>query len=96
MSYSIYKEKVKNKEDELSFKDKQKMWDDVVTNDIFVVCKTPMAKYITKRTLVGYRNVKVNTRYFEDLINQLKTNAKVQNIYFKNETRKKLLESKGR
>lgn len=76
MSYSIYKEKVKNKEDELSFKDKQKMWDDVVTNDIFVVCKTPMAKYITKRTLVGYRNVKVNTRYFEDLINQLKQTQK--------------------
>ena len=30
-----------------------------------------MAKSITKRTLVGFRNVKVNTRYFEDLVNQI-------------------------
>ena len=37
-----------------------------------VICKTPMAKRITKRTLVGYRPIKVNTRYFEDLINQIK------------------------
>lgn len=31
-----------------------------------------MAKSITKRTLIGFRKTKVNTRYFEDLINQIK------------------------
>lgn len=31
-----------------------------------------MAKKITQRTLVGFRKAKVNTRYFEDLINQIK------------------------
>lgn len=31
-----------------------------------------MAKSITKRTLAGFRKAKVNTRYFEDLINQIK------------------------
>jgi hypothetical protein len=31
-----------------------------------------MAKSITKRTLIGFRRAKVNTRYFEDLINQIK------------------------
>ena len=31
-----------------------------------------MAKIINKRTLVGFRKAKVNTRYFEDLINQIK------------------------
>ena len=31
-----------------------------------------MAKSITKRTLIGFRKAKVNTRYFEDLINQIK------------------------
>jgi hypothetical protein len=30
-----------------------------------------MAKSITKRTLAGFRKAKVNTRYFEDLINQI-------------------------
>jgi hypothetical protein len=30
-----------------------------------------MAKSITKRTLSGFREAKVNTRYFEDLVNQI-------------------------
>jgi hypothetical protein len=30
-----------------------------------------MAKSITKRTLAGFREAKVNTRYFEDLVNQI-------------------------
>ncbi len=50
----------------------QAIWDQVVANNIFVICKTPMAKSITKRTLVGFRKAKVNTRYFENLINQIK------------------------
>ena len=55
-----------------SIEDEQRIWDKVVTENIFVICKTPMAKSITKRTLIGFRNAKVNTRYFEDLINQIK------------------------
>lgn len=50
-----------------------RIWDKVVAENIFVICKTPMAKAITRRTLVGFRSeAKVNTRYFEDLINQIK------------------------
>ena len=33
--------------------------------NIFVICKTPMAKSITKRTLIGFRKAKINTRYFD-------------------------------
>ena len=47
-------------------------WDKVVAENIFVVCKTPMAKSITRRTLLGFRPGRVNARYFEDLINQIK------------------------
>ena len=50
----------------------QAIWDKAVAESIFVICKTPMAKSITQRTLVGFRKAKVNTRYFEDLINQIK------------------------
>ena len=39
-----------------------------------------MAKQITKRTLVGYRDARVNTRYFEDLINQLKDKRKCESF----------------
>ena len=48
------------------------LWDLTLKENIFVVCKTPMAKSITKRTLAGFRNAKVNARYFDNLINQIK------------------------
>ena len=47
------------------------LWDKTLAENIFVICKTPMAKSITKRTLAGFRKAKVNTRHFEDLVNQI-------------------------
>ncbi|MBR7063891.1 MAG: Eco57I restriction-modification methylase domain-containing protein, partial [Treponema sp.] len=40
--------------------------------NIFVVCKTPMAVSITRRTLMGYRNKPVNAHSFNDLIEHIK------------------------
>ena len=73
MAYSIYRARIKNSLFSVSnIEDEQHIWDKVVAENIFVICKTPMAKSITKRTLIGFRKAKVNTRYFEDLINQIK------------------------
>lgn len=73
MAYSIYRARVKNSLfSASSIEDEQRIWDKVVAENIFVICKTPMAKSITKRTLIGFRKAKINTRYFEDLINQIK------------------------
>ena len=73
MAYSIYRARVKNSLFSVSsIEDEQRIWDKVVAENIFVICKTPMAKSITKRTLIGFRKAKINTRYFEDLINQIK------------------------
>lgn len=73
MAYSVYRARVK---DEIrspeTIEEEWAIWAKTVRENIFVVCKTPMAKNITKRTLVGFRDIKVNTRYFEDLINQIK------------------------
>jgi hypothetical protein len=75
MAYGIYKNILKGKypkEDSIPSIDTHlKIWDKVVSENIFVLCKTPMAKSITKRTLIGFREAKVNTRYFEDLVNQI-------------------------
>ncbi|HQM85699.1 MAG TPA: Eco57I restriction-modification methylase domain-containing protein, partial [bacterium] len=74
MTYGIYKNIIAESslgEEPLAIEDQLKIWDKVVAENIFVICKTPMAKSITKRTLVGFRNAKVNTRYFEDLVNQI-------------------------
>lgn len=47
------------------------IWNNVLKDNLFVICKTEMAKSITKRTLRGFRQAKVNARYFEDLINKI-------------------------
>ncbi len=54
-----------------------RIWDYVLENNIFVICKTEMAKSITKRTLRGFRDARVNARYFEDLINKITNQPKL-------------------
>tara|TARA_B100000780_G_C21125183_1_gene456300 strand:+ start:4239 stop:6032 length:1794 start_codon:yes stop_codon:yes gene_type:complete len=76
MAYGVYRNAIKiaypDKEyNELTVAEQHKIWDKVVANNVYVLCKTPMAKSITKRTLVGFRDVAVNTRYFEDLVHQI-------------------------
>ena len=48
------------------------IWDKAVADSIFVICKTPMAKAITRRTLMGFRRGTVNMWAPEDLINKIK------------------------
>jgi len=70
-AYSIYRQKVKekyNKESQyLSLEEQQKVWNEVVKNNIFAITKTPMAKKITRRTLVGFQDVKTNIKV-KDLV----------------------------
>ncbi|MBR2336656.1 MAG: Eco57I restriction-modification methylase domain-containing protein [Clostridia bacterium] len=71
--YSIFRHKM----DSLSKYDYEHrpiddIWREVVEENLFVICKTPMAKAITKRTLLGYKRGKINAHAFDDLINQLK------------------------
>lgn len=48
------------------------IWDDVIQKNVYIICKTPMAKSITQRTLCGYRNVKINAHAFENLVTMIK------------------------
>lgn len=50
-------------------------WDKVVAENIFVVCKTPMAKSITRRTLLGFRPGRLNIHCFDDLLMQVTRKA---------------------
>lgn len=83
VAYSIYRSRLAKEETlyngEITDAQKLNLWDLTIRDNIFVICKTQMAKSITKRTLVGFRNAKVNTRYFDDLINQI-TNKSQQFI----------------
>ena len=71
--YSIYRKRCSMLNPNELTKEKQlELWDKTVKENIYVICKTPMARSITKRTLVGYRKVKINAHAFDDLIMQLK------------------------
>ena len=83
ITYTIWKKRCTeagidcSKLSELSDKDDQLLkvrdiWDDVVQKNIYIICKTPMAKSITQRTLCGYRDVKINAHAFENLITMIK------------------------
>lgn len=49
----------------------QELWNQTVENNVYVVCRTPMAKTITNRTLIGYRNVNTNVITIENIIEDL-------------------------
>ena len=72
-AYSVYRTRSKF---ELGPKPTREMeidlWKKVLAENIFLICKTPMAKRIAQRTLAGFTGTKVNAHYFEDLANQLK------------------------
>lgn len=74
MAYSVYREKLEHKH--LDFEGKKKLWFDVIKNNIFVVCNTPMAMAITKRALVGFSGEKVNAVYYDDFIGTMENNPK--------------------
>lgn len=72
VTYSTFMAKCsKLKKEELTLEKQRKLWEETVYNNIFVICKTPMAKAITKRTLIGYNDTKINAHYFDDLINTI-------------------------
>ena len=88
VAYSIYRARLEaegvteetdkdiSEEDRAKHLDKlREFWDATVAENVFVICKTPMAKTITRRTLLGYRAGSVNAHCFDDLINTLKFKA---------------------
>ena len=73
VAYSFYKQRMEGmSDDDWEPEDCQLFWDEVIQNNVFVVCKTPMAKSITRRTLCGYSDAFYNAHYFDDLVNMLK------------------------
>lgn len=77
VAYSIYRAKTANSLFACdTVEEQQRIWDEVIKENIFVICKTKMAKSITRRTLLGFREGKSNLHAFDDLINQIKNNQK--------------------
>lgn len=80
MTYSIYRYKLKRLKavkNEISTEDENNLWIETIRNNIFVICKTKMAKYITNRTLLGYKQIDSNSKIginaycFDDLLKSM-------------------------
>lgn len=76
VAYSIFRKRITEMypgkaSNTLTINQQLELWDLTVTENVFVICKTPMAKSITKRTLIGFRKATINTHYFEDLVRQI-------------------------
>ena len=72
MAYSVYRQKLEGMhDDDWEPEDLAVFWEETIRDNIFVICKTPMAKSITNRTLRGFSSATVNTHYFDDLVNML-------------------------
>ena len=75
-AYNIYRtrlEQAREKYEEVNRATALMLWDLTLEENIFVVCKTPMARYITMRTLRGFRNTNVHTKYYPNLIESIIT-----------------------
>ncbi|MBO4672962.1 MAG: Eco57I restriction-modification methylase domain-containing protein [Bacteroidaceae bacterium] len=74
VAYNIYRNRVaatQEKYGDVNHSLSMMLWDSTIEENILVVCKTPMAKSITKRTLAGFRNTRVNAQYYKDLIQNI-------------------------
>ena len=82
VAYSLYRRRRKDFEDvglieDQSVEEEQVVWDDIIKNNIYVICNTPMAVRITQRTLFGFREDaahKANIKS-ENLIDKVTNNA---------------------
>lgn len=73
VAYSIYRARLGNRdENNLTLDELRGFWDAAVADNVFVICKTPMAEKITRRTLIGYRGGTVNAEFYRGLLIELK------------------------
>lgn len=77
LTYSIFKKRCgEYLKSELTKELEDKLWQETIQKNIFIICKTPMAKSITKRTLLGFKDISPNAIYFDDLNNMMKNKSK--------------------
>jgi restriction endonuclease len=74
-AYNIYRSRIEEAKkkygEEVGRQLALQLWDTTLEENILVVCKTPMARSITKRTLAGFRDTPVHAEYYCDLIENL-------------------------
>lgn len=77
LAYTLFRYRCDELGEDLSEDDQRAMWDLVITDQLFVFCKTAMASLITRRVLAGYRkDVVIHCKYERNLNDILKDENK--------------------
>lgn len=73
LAYNVYRSRLRDSMfSPDTLEEHQALWDSAVADCIHIICKTPMAKAITRRTLLGFRKGRLNMWAPDDLINKIK------------------------
>ena len=89
MAYSLYRERIKLPQTDMlapsveTDEGKLHVWDQVLTENLYVLCMSEMAAKITHRVLAGYRDVKTNARAYlkgADLVEDIKNKNELPNV----------------
>lgn len=71
-AYNVYTRQLKKQHKKSEEEITKPLWSNVLENNIYVLCKSPMARSITQRTLAGYnQGIKTNIVYIENLVEKL-------------------------
>lgn len=93
-AYNLYsRQLIKQKKPEE--KVHKQLWHTILESNIFVICKSPMAKTITERTLSGYSKTKMNVVYINDLVKKLRREGSYSSYNLNNELQERF-SSKGK
>ena len=108
VAYSLYRRRMKDFYDaglieEQSVEEEQVVWDDIIRNNIYVICNTPMAVRITQRTLFGFRedaegkaNIKSKSLIQEAITNPAELIQTIKSVgFWQGTTSKKQMEFKA-
>lgn len=78
LAYSLYAMKLPKLESQMDLGETQQLWQEILDTNIFVLCKTPMAVNITRRTLAGYQDKwSINTIYLPRLLDRMEDKARL-------------------
>lgn len=88
-TYNIYTRLLKKEKqsEDVVFK---RLWKKVLEDNIYVLCKSPMARTITQRTLAGYdKHARLHVVHIHDLVKKLQKKEKYQKYDFRDELAEK-------
>lgn len=72
LAYSLYRIQCEMSSEELTPLVRERIWKHILGENIFVICKTEMAKKITNRVLRGYREIPTHCEVYKNLVPTIK------------------------